>query len=147
VRVLALLLLGVMVGVFTAILQAQRIQVGQVWVPTGVVLALAVLVPIARAAAWWLRSRWGAACLGLGWLVATLTLGTSASRGDLILDSGPRQISYLVIGSVLLAACATFPLLEPTAGGVGGREGAADRSPPALACEPALEPSSDRKDS
>jgi hypothetical protein len=95
-----------------AILQAQRVQVGTVWIPTGFFVAIAVLVPLSRAAAWWLRSRLGAVYLGIGWLIGTLAMGTSSPWGDLILDSGTRQLAYLVIGAVLLAAAATLPLLD-----------------------------------
>lgn len=108
-----LLLLGFVIGVLGAIVQGQRITVGGTLIPTGTILALAVLVPIARAAAWWLNSRLGALYLGIGWLIATLAMSTAKPWGDLILDAGTRQIAYLVGGSFLLASAAAYPLLDP----------------------------------
>lgn len=112
-RAVVLLLFGLIIGVIGAILQAQRVHIGQFWIPTGLVLALGVLVPISRAAAWWLRSRLGAIYLGVGWLIGTLAMGTSSPWGDLILDSGIRQLSYLLIGSLLVTVAAALPLTDP----------------------------------
>lgn len=111
-RALALLLLGMILGLLGAIVQAQRVHIGSVTIPIGMLVALGVLVPICRAAAWWMRSRFGGFCLAIGWLIATLAMGTSSPWDDLVIDSGLRQMAYLVLGSLLLAASATFPLID-----------------------------------
>jgi hypothetical protein len=131
-RAIALLLLGIGVGVLGAIVQAQRLTVGSVMIPTGLVVALAVLVPIARAGAWWLESRFGALCIGVGWLIGTLSMGTSSPWGDLVLDSGTRQLSYLIIGSGLMAAAVSYPVVD--------RHAARPQAVPETAASPAAEP-------
>jgi hypothetical protein len=106
-----LLLAGLLVGAVAAMVQSVTTQVGGVTLPTGAVLSLLAIVPMARAGAWWADSRAGAVAFSLGWLIATLAMGAPTPSGDLVLTSGTRQVSYLVGGSLLLAAACGFPLL------------------------------------
>lgn len=103
--------IGALVGLYCAILQAMRITIGSIVIPLGLVVALACLLPIARAGAWWVGARWGALTIGIGWLAATLAMATRTPWGDLVIDSGGRQVAYLVTGTALLSLAATFPLM------------------------------------
>lgn len=113
-RALALLALGLLLGGYCAIVSAQRVVLGGTSVPTGLIVCLVVLFPIARAGAWWLSSRLGAIAIGTGWLIATLALGTRGPWGDFVIGSGVGQLVYLAAGSTLLAVAAAMPL--PSAG-------------------------------
>lgn len=113
VRAVGLVLVGLFLGTVGALLQAYQVRVLGALLPLGMVVALAALVPVARAGAWSMGSRTGAVALSLGWLGATLVMGTQTPSGDLVLDSGTRQIAYLIGGTVLLSAACSFPLLVP----------------------------------
>lgn len=112
-RAVAIVVLGLFVGLSGAALQTHTTTVGSLTLPTGALLVLACLVPIARACAWWVDSRWGAIAFALAWLPATLAMATTSPGGDLVISSGNRQVGYLVGGSLLLAAACAFPLLSP----------------------------------
>jgi hypothetical protein len=110
-RAAALLVLGLLFGFIGALVQTQTVLVGSVRLPTGMLLALVATVLVARAGAWWQGSRLGAITFSVGWLAATLMMGSESSAGDLILSAGTRQMSYLIGGTILLAAACGFPLL------------------------------------
>jgi hypothetical protein len=110
-RAAALLILGLLFGFAGALIQTYTVSVGSVRLPAGAVLALVAVVLVARAGAWWQGSRTGAITFSIGWLAATLIMGSETSAGDLILNSGTRQMGYLIGGTILLAAACGFPLL------------------------------------
>lgn len=110
-RAAALLVLGLLSGFTGAMIQTHTIAVGSVRLPSGALLTLVAIVLVARAGAWWQGSRLGAITFSVGWLAATLMMGSKTGAGDLILDSGTRQMAYLVGGTILLAAACGFPLL------------------------------------
>jgi len=110
-RAAALLVLGLFLGFIGAMIQTHTLTVGSVRLPTGAVLALVATVLVARAGAWWQGSRLGAVTFSVGWLAATLMMGSETGAGDLILTSGTRQMSYLIGGTILLAAACGYPLL------------------------------------
>lgn len=107
---LLLFLLGAVVGVSGAFVQAQRTVVDLPWgewtVPWGVALVWLALVVVVRGGVWALRSRWGGWAVGLGWLGVTVILSTESPSGDLALSGGGRQMTYLVGGIVLATAAA-----------------------------------------
>ncbi len=110
-RSATLLVLGLFLGFVGAFVQGYELPVGSASFPTGLLLVLASLVPVARASAWWLGSRAGAVLFSSGWLVATLLMGTQTPGGDLVLASGWREMTYLVAGTILLGVACGFPLL------------------------------------
>ncbi len=110
-RLVGCLLAGIALGVVTAMVQTWTVRVGGMHLPVGAVAGVVTIVLMARACAWWVRSRRGAVAMALGWLGATLVMGTTSSRGDLVISGGNRQVGYLLAGSVLLAAASAFPLL------------------------------------
>jgi len=110
-RAAALLVLGLLSGFAGALIQTQTVTVGSVRLPTGALLTLAAIVLVARAGAWWQGSRLGAITFSVGWLAATLMMGSETGAGDLILSSGTRQMGYLIGGTILLGAACGFPLL------------------------------------
>ena len=110
-RAAALLVLGLFFGFTGAMIQTHTLAVGSVRLPTGAVLVLVATVLVARASAWWQGSRLGAVTFSVGWLAATLMMGSETGAGDLILTSGTRQMAYLIGGTILLAAACGYPLL------------------------------------
>lgn len=126
-RAAALLVLGLFLGFIGAAIQTYQAALGSVQLPAGAVLVLVVVVLVARAGAWWQGSRLGAVAFSVGWVAATLVMGSETSAGDLLLTGGTRQLAYLIGGTTLLAAACGFPLLpddgpEPVgADSLGGR--------------------------
>lgn len=110
-RIAACVVLGLFLGFVGGMVQTLTVAVAGTWLPVGTVLVLCAIVPVSRACAWWVGSRAGAASFAVAWLVATLMLGTTTPGGDLVLTSGTRQMAYLILGSMALAACSGFPLL------------------------------------
>ena len=110
-RVAACVVVGLFFGFVGAMVQTYTFTVAGVALPVGAVLVLAACLAVARACAWWVLSRWGAIAFSGGWLAATLMMGSTTPSGDLVLSSGTRQVSYLIAGSMLLAAASGFPLL------------------------------------
>jgi Family of unknown function (DUF6113) len=110
-RAAALLVLGLLLGFAGALIQTYTVTAGSVRLPAGALLTLVTTVLVARAGAWWQGSRWGAITFSIGWLAATLMMGSKTGAGDLILTSGTRQIGYLIGGTILLAAACGYPLL------------------------------------
>lgn len=104
--------LGLALGLLGAIVAAARWHLGGLAIPFGLVVALCVLAPIARACAWWVSSRLGALAVGAGWLATTLLVASSSPRGDVLLTNNWQSLTYLAGGTMIMAACATFPLLE-----------------------------------
>jgi hypothetical protein len=91
--------------------QTWTVPAGGQALPVGTVLVLAALLPLVRACAWWSGSRAGAATFAVGWLAATLMMGTTTAGGDLVLSSGTRQVAYLILGTMMLSAASGYPLL------------------------------------
>lgn len=110
-RAAALLFIGLFFGLIGAAIQTHTVTVGTTRVWTGAVLVVIVIVLVARAGAWWQGSRLGAVTFSVGWLAATLLMGSETTGGDLVITDGTRQLAYLVGGSMLLATACGFPLL------------------------------------
>lgn len=110
-RAAALLVLGLFFGFIGALIQSYTTLLGSVRLPTGALVSLVAIVLVARAGAWWQGSRLGAITFSVGWLAATLMMGSETGAGDLVLTSGTRQMAYLIGGTILLAAACGFPLL------------------------------------
>ena len=123
-RAVAIVVLGLSVGLAGAALQTHATTVGALTLPTGALLVLACIVPISRACAWWVDSRWGAVVFALAWLGATMAMATTSPGGDLVISSGNRQVGYLVGGSLLLAAACAYPLLSPVESGASAHSDA-----------------------
>lgn len=115
-RAFGLLLVGAVVGLIGAFLQASRLVEttpwGQVIIPWGLVFVIIVLVVTIRGGAWAGRSRIGAWAVFVGWLLATIAMAGESPSGDLALSGGARQWAYLLAGVILGAAAATFPVFE-----------------------------------
>jgi hypothetical protein len=109
---LALLVLGAVIGLAGAFVQADRALVQAPWglvvIPWGVPLVWLCLLAAIRAGAWLVRSRWGAWSVLAGWLAMTIAMSTESPSGDLALSGGPRQLTYLLGGVILGSAAATL---------------------------------------
>ncbi|MCU0284355.1 MAG: DUF6113 family protein [Candidatus Nanopelagicales bacterium] len=110
-RLLAVAMVGLLIGLVGGVGQWWTLDVAGVGLPVGALLGIVTAALVVRACAWWVGSRAGAIASATGWLAATLMLGTTSASGDLILSSGTRQVAYLIVGSMVLAACCGFPLL------------------------------------
>ena len=117
--------IGLALGIVGAFVQAARIIVTGPWgavpIPWGMALVLIVLLLAIRGAAWWLRSRWGGWLLFLGWVVGTVLLSLESPSGDTAISAGGRQWAYLLIGVIVGAACATFPVIDRRSLTIEGR--------------------------
>lgn len=115
-RAVGLALVGLALGIVGGFVQADRTIVDSPWgalvIPWGVVLVLVVLLIAIRGAAWLVRSRLGAWLVFVGWIAGTILMAGESPSGDSTISAGGRQWAYLLIGVVLGAACATFPVLE-----------------------------------
>ena len=109
----ALVLLGAVIGLAGAFVQAQRFLLdvpwGQVSVPWGVALVWVALVAAIRAGAWGLGTRWGSWSVLGGWLVMTIVMAAESPSGDMALSGGTRQMAYLLGGVIIGSAAATLP--------------------------------------
>lgn len=104
------LLIGLVVGLVGAFVQAQRLLIGTFPIPWGTVLTLLVLIVAIRGGVWLLESRLGGWVLFAGWLIATVAMSAETSSGDMALSGGGRQMAYLIAGVILGAAASTIRL-------------------------------------
>lgn len=115
-RATGVALAGLAIGIIGGFVQASRSDVRLPWgvvvVPWGVVVVLVVLIIAIRGAAWLLRSRLGAWLLFGGWIAGTIIMAGESPSGDTAISAGGRQWAYLLIGVVVGAASATFPVIE-----------------------------------
>jgi hypothetical protein len=116
-RVLGLLLslvVGLVVGLAGAFVQAQRLLVDSPWgvvpIPWGVLLVWIALVAAIRGAAWGVGTRWAGWTVFVGWLISTIVLSADSPSGDVALSGGGRQMTYLLAGVVIASAAASLPL-------------------------------------
>ena len=111
---LLLLLLGLVIGVAGAFIQAQRLVLDTPWgvvsIPWGVPVVWVGLVIVIRGGVWALGSRWGGWAVAGGWLVATIALSAESPSGDVALSGGGRQFVYLLGGVILASAAASISL-------------------------------------
>ncbi|MDP2014978.1 MAG: DUF6113 family protein [Actinomycetota bacterium] len=109
-------LVGLLVGVIGAFIQADRIIVSVPWgllvIPWGMVFVVLVLVAVIRGATWLVESRWGGSVLLSGWIIATIVMAAESPSGDVALSGGGRQWVYLLGGVILGTAAATFPVIH-----------------------------------
>lgn len=116
--VAGLALLGALIGLAGAFVQAQRTTTGFYWgtvtVPWGLILVWIVLVAAIRGGAWALHSRWGSWAVLAGWLVLTIVMAAESPSGDMALSGGGRQMTYLLGGVIVGSAAATLPVRSGT---------------------------------
>lgn len=109
-----LLLLGAVIGVAGAFVQAQRLLVESPWgmvsIPWGVPVVWIALLAAIRGGTWAVETRWGGWAVLGGWLVVTVLLSADSPSGDVALSGGTRQVVYLLGGVVLASAAASLPL-------------------------------------
>ncbi len=119
VRVLFLALMGVAIGCLGAFVQEETfsfdVRWGTLTVPLGMIIALAALTSSIRAGAWGSKTRMGAWAIFLGWVVATVAFSAKNAAGDLIITSGPRELTYVLGGVILGAFAATLPVRKDMA--------------------------------
>jgi hypothetical protein len=115
-QLFGIFLLGLLIGVVGAFVQADRFIMTVPWgllvVPWGMVLVILVLVIVIRGATWYIESRWGGSVLLAGWIAATIVMSAESPSGDVALSGGGRQWVYLLGGVILGAAAATFPVIH-----------------------------------
>lgn len=104
-------MVGAVIGLIGAFVQADRLLIGTVAIPWGTVLVLVVLVLVTRGGVWLLVSRWGGFAVLLGWLSLTIVMSADSPSGDLALSAGGRQMAYLVGGVIVATAATTVPAM------------------------------------
>ncbi len=97
-----LFVLGLVVGLFTALQATRLVLFGPLHVSVGGVAALVVNAGLGAGAAWALRSRDAALLPGAGWFVAVLALlMLPRPGGDVVLpDGGGAVIAFMLLGIV-----------------------------------------------
>jgi hypothetical protein len=104
--VLGLAAVGVLAGLVGAFVQAISLSFGDVRLPIGAVVAVALITVVARTSAVLVGSRAGAIAVAVGWALPVLWMSAfPTSEGDVILASTTSALIY-VYGGVLLAAFA-----------------------------------------
>lgn len=111
-RAVACALAGSATGIAGAFVQADRLILGDVVVPWGMLLAVAAVVAVVRGSVWGMGSRAGGWLAFAGWLAFTVLLATQSPSGDLAISGGGRQWTYVIACAVLGAAAASAPALQ-----------------------------------
>jgi hypothetical protein len=106
------LVLGFLVGVVGAFVQAARILAGGLTIPWGLLLMLGALLVCVRLGLESTGTRWGGWCVFGAWLGATIVFAAEMPSGALVIAAGDRQMAYLFGGVVVGAAAATVPPLR-----------------------------------
>ena len=118
-QLVGILLVGLLVGLIGAFVQADRLIISVPWglvvVPWGMVFVILLLVLVIRGATWLIESRWAGVVLLIGWLMATIVMAGQSPSGDIALSGGGRQWVYLLGGVGLGAAAALFPVVHEQA--------------------------------
>ena len=104
------LLTGSTLGIFGAFTQADRLYVGTVMVPYGLVLTIAFILAVEIWLIRQLQSRLAGLGLVVGWVLATIGLGFDSPTGDVALAGNLLVTAYLVGGSVIFS---TLAMLRP----------------------------------
>lgn len=116
---LGAVLMGALLGIAGAFLQAQRsvITMGDLYavLPWGAVVAGITTLVVVRLVVVGTRRRAFGWLVLSGWLVLTLALSTVSPSGDIAVSGGTRQIVYLLGVVVIGSALASFPVLRGTA--------------------------------
>ena len=96
----AIFVLGLLLGLFTALQATRLLLLGPVHISVGGLAALVLNGAVGVAAAWGLQSREVALLPGVGWFVATLALFfLPHPGGDVMLpQSGGAVIAFLILG-------------------------------------------------
>jgi tetrahydromethanopterin S-methyltransferase subunit F len=109
------LIAGCVVGVAGGFVFADRVALGTVMVPYGLVLAPLTFLLVQL----WLgrnyQTRIAPFGAAVGWLAATVMLGSSSSGGDVALPGSTHATVYVFGTAVLAAAAVTMPVLQTRA--------------------------------
>lgn len=110
VLLFGLFLLGAVVGVAGALVQAA-------WFPLGLLLALAGEIGLCLGGALAMRGRSGAVAPAGGWMVTVILLTTTRPEGDFVFASDGGSYVFLLGGMVAAVMCATLaPVRQPDGG-------------------------------
>ncbi|KOG91082.1 membrane protein [Streptomyces varsoviensis] len=99
---LGLLVLGALVGIAGALVQAA-------WFPGGLLLALLGLAALCYGGVKATGSRIGGAAPGAGWLIIVLLLTATRPEGDFVFGAGLGTYVFLLGGMFAAVMCATLP--------------------------------------
>jgi len=104
-----LFVVGIVAAMFGVALVPLRLTVGGAALPVGLLVVVAIPV-IARAGAWVMGARLGAACVALGWALPTIAFVLAGPGGDVLLPDITRTWIYLVGTTLLLVLAVVLPL-------------------------------------
>ena len=105
------IVVGVLLGVIGAFLQAQRLVLegSGTALPWGAVVASLGTLIVIRGAVVGTGTRWAGWGVVIGWLAATLALAAESPSGDIAISSGARQYVYLLATVIAGSMLATLP--------------------------------------
>jgi hypothetical protein len=106
--VVLLFVLGLVLGIFGALLIPAGPRIGPVLLSVGVAVALVGNIVAGVLGTEMTGNRLGAIVPGIGWVVAVLPLGAKRPEGDLIVTGDTKGYAFLLAG--LLAAVAVAAL-------------------------------------
>jgi hypothetical protein len=133
---LALAVLGAVIGLFTGLQATRTVGAGPVRVSVGALVALVLTAGLGSLAAWTLRSRDAAFAPGAGWFVAVLgLLFAPHPGGDIVLPGdGADAVAFLLLGiaGTVLAGVVASRILprRPTSRDETADHGSAGRPSP-----------------
>ena len=107
----ACILLGVIVGIVGAFVQAARFLIGGVTVPWGLILMVTFLLVAVRLGVEFTDTRWGGWCVFGAWVAVTIAFTAERPSGALVISAGDRQMAYRLGAVIVGAAAATVPPL------------------------------------
>lgn len=106
--VLLLFILGLVLGIFGALLIPAGPRIGSVLLSVGVAVALIGNIVAGVLGTEMTGNRLGAIVPGIGWVVAVLPLGAKRPEGDLVVTGDTKGYAFLLVG--LLAAVVVIAL-------------------------------------
>lgn len=107
-------LLGGLLGLAGAFVQAARTTVAGVALPWGVALAGLAVVLAARAVSVSAQRRSAGILLSLTWLAVSIMTAITTRSGDLVIQQQPAALTYLIGTTVVLAAVVMLPVRTAT---------------------------------
>jgi hypothetical protein len=109
--VLGLAAMGAVAGIVGAFVQAISLSFGDVRLPVGAVVAVAVIAVAARSGAVLAHSRAGAIAVAIGWALPVLWMSAfPTSEGDVILASTTSALLYVYGGALLISFAVALPV-------------------------------------
>ncbi len=107
------LAIGFLAGILAAFVRADHFRIHGTSIPYGIVLALATVLSLQL----WLTRHFQARIVSItyavGWIAATIYLGSASGTTDLALPSNSLAAAYVLLGAIGVSMFAALPVLRP----------------------------------